>query len=246
MTPFIAELFGTFLMLLLGGGVVANVVLEGTKGQHGGWIVITTGWALAVFVGVSVASSYSGAHLNPAVTLSVWILGEISAVTALQYVAAQFIGAALGALTVSYLYRQHLLCTPDSGRTQAAFCTAPAIRSTPHNLFSEALGTFVLITAILFFQEPSLEVNETAGVIGLGSIGAFPVAFLVWVIGLSLGGTTGYAINPARDLAPRIVYWLIPLPDKSKFDGAYAWIPVVGPLLGSGIATVLYQILISP
>ncbi|MFD2742493.1 MULTISPECIES: MIP/aquaporin family protein [Sphingobacterium] len=246
MTPFIAELFGTFLMLLLGGGVVANVVLEGTKGQNGGWIVITTGWALAVFVGVSVASAYSGAHLNPAVTLSVWMLGDITTTNALQYIAAQFIGATFGAFAVSILYRQHLLKTHDSSRTQAVFCTAPALRSTPSNLLSEALGTFVLITAILFFQEPSLQVNETAGVIGLGSIGAFPVAFLVWVIGLSLGGTTGYAINPARDLAPRMVYWIIPLPTKQPFDPSYTWIPLVGPMIGSAIATLLHQILISP
>lgn len=240
MTPFAAEILGTFVMILLGGGVVANVLLEKTKGHNGGLIAITTAWALAVFVGVSIAGPYSGAHLNPAVTLAIVIIGKIPIGTALSYVAAQFIGAMLGALFVWLLYRQHMDITSDRGLVQAAFCTSPAIRSYPNNLFSETLGTFVLIITILFFKEPVLELNETSGVIGLGSIGALPVAFLVWVIGLSLGGTTGYAINPARDLGPRLIHALVPIRDKAKFDGAYAWVPVIGPLIGSAIAALIF------
>lgn len=240
MTPFIAEILGTFVLVLLGGGVVANVVLAQTKGNSGGWIVITTAWALAVFTGVSIAGPYSGAHLNPAVTLSVFLIGEMPWEIALQYVLAQFIGAMLGAFCVWVFYKKHFDVTTDPGLTQAVFCTSPAIRNYANNFFSETLGTFVLILTILFFQEPVLELNETAGVIGLGSIGAIPVAFVVWVIGLSLGGTTGYAINPARDLGPRMVYALLPIKHKAGFDARYAWIPVLGPFTGATLASLLF------
>lgn len=240
MTPFIAEIMGTFVLILLGGGVVANVLLAQTKGNNSGWMVITTAWALAVFTGVSIAGPYSGAHLNPAVTLSVLLIGEMPWSTAFNYILAQFIGAMLGAFSVWLFYKKHFDATTDPGLTQAVFCTSPAIRNYPNNFFSEAMGTFVLILTILFFKEPMLELNETAGVIGLGSIGAVPVAFLVWVIGLSLGGTTGYAINPARDLGPRVVYALLPIKPKAKFDAGYAWIPVIGPLAGAAAASLLF------
>lgn len=240
MIPFVAEIIGTGMMILLGGGVVANVVLNQTKGNGSGWIVITTAWALAVFVGVSIAGPHSGAHLNPAVTLSVLLVDEMTITEALSYVAAQFIGAMIGALLVWLSYKSHFDATTDKGATQAAFCTAPGIRNYRNNLFSETIGTFVLIFTILFFTEPSVTLGESEGMIGLGSIGALPVALLVWVIGLSLGGTTGYAINPARDLGPRIVYALLPIKHKEGFDLSYAWIPVVGPLLGSTLATLLY------
>ncbi len=237
MTPFIAELIGTGAMILLGGGVVANVVLNHTKGNNSGWIVITTAWAFAVFVGVTIAGPYSGAHLNPAVTLANYILGSIDLRTTLSYIAAQFIGAMTGAILVWIMYKDHFDQTDDSGAKQAVFCTAPAIKNIPINLFSEALGTFVLIFTILHFKEASLADHSP---IGLGSIGAIPVTFLVWAIGLSLGGTTGYAINPARDLGPRIIHALLPIKNKANFNLSYAWVPVIGPLIGASLAALLF------
>lgn len=240
MTPFVAEIIGTAAMILLGGGVVANVVLKGTKGNNSGWIVITTAWAFAVFVGVTIAGPYSGAHLNCAVTLANLVLDKISLSTALTYMAGQFIGAMTGAFLVWLMYKDHFDQTEDAGAKQAVFCTAPAIRNLPVNLVSEVVGTFVLIFTILHFKDASL---PDASPIGLGSIGAIPVTFLVWAIGLSLGGTTGYAINPARDLGPRIVHALLPIKNKASFNASYAWVPVVGPLLGATLATVLYLVI---
>ncbi|HLS94812.1 glycerol uptake facilitator protein [Sphingobacterium allocomposti] len=237
MTPFLAELIGTAAMILLGGGVVANVVLKGTKGHDSGWIVICTAWALAVFVGVTIAGPHSGAHLNCAVTLANLVLGKLDLLTSLSYMAAQFMGAMLGAFIVWLMYKDHFDHTEDAGAKQAVFCTAPAIRNLPINLVSEVVGTFVLIFTILHFTDASMG-DDTP--IGLGSIGAIPVTFLVWVIGLSLGGTTGYAINPARDLGPRIVHALLPLRNKAHFNGSYAWVPVIGPLLGALLAAFLY------
>ena len=242
MTPFIAEIIGTGILILLGGGVVANVVLNGTKGNGGGWIVITTAWALAVYTGVVIAGPYSGAHLNPAVTLAMWIAGNLSGIDAIMYVAAQFIGAMSGAFLVWLVYQDHFKSTEDAGAKQAVFCTAPAIRNTPVNLISETVGTFVLIFAVFCFTDAELT-DETTIPIGLGSLGAIPVAFVVWVIGLSLGGTTGYAINPARDLGPRIVHALLPIKNKADFNTSYAWIPVIGPLLGATLATALFLLL---
>lgn len=240
MTPFIAELLGTGAMILLGGGVVANVVLNQTKGNNSGWIVITTAWAFAVFVGVSIAGPYSGAHLNCAVTLANYILDRIDLDTALWYMLAQFIGAMSGAFLVWLMYKDHFDKTEDAGAKQAVFCTAPAIKNFPINLFSETLGTFILIFTILHFKDASLSDNSP---IGLGSIGAIPVTFLVWSIGLSLGGTTGYAINPARDLGPRIIHALLPIKNKAPFNFSYAWIPVIGPLLGASLAALLFILL---
>lgn len=239
MTPFLAEIIGTGILILLGGGVVANVVLTGTKGHNSGWIVITTAWALAVFVGVVIAGPYSGAHLNPAVTLAMLIIGKIGAADAGLFIVAQFIGAMSGAFLTWLVYRDHFNATEDMGAKQAVFCTSPAIRNLPINLISEVVGTFVLLFTILYFTGPEL-LGETGAPIGLGSIGALPVAFLVWVIGLALGGTTGYAINPARDLGPRIVHALLPIKKKASFDIGYAWIPVLGPLVGAALAAWLY------
>ncbi len=239
MTPFIAEIIGTCFLILLGGGVVANVVLNGTKGHNGGWIVITTAWALGVFVGVVIAGPYSGAHLNPAVTLAMFVAGNIEVVDALSYVAAQFIGAMGGAFLVWLVYQDHFKATADAGAKQAVFCTAPAIRNLPVNLISEIVGTFVLILTIFYFTDAELS-SETSTPIGLGSVGAIPVALLVWVIGLALGGTTGYAINPARDLGPRIVHALLPIKNKAGFNASYAWVPVIGPLLGAALAALLF------
>lgn len=238
MSEFSAEVIGTMLMILLGNGVVANVVLSGTKGNNGGWIVITTAWALAVFVGVVVAGPYSGAHLNPAVSIGLAIAGKFSWAKVPIYIAAQFIGAFLGAFLVWLTYKDHYKPTEDQGAKQATFCTAPAIRNKWSNLISEIIGTFVLLFVIFHFTDAALGSEKT--VIGLGSLGAIPVAFLVWVIGLSLGGTTGYAINPARDLGPRIMHAILPIPGKGDNGWSYAWIPVVGPLIGCTLAALLH------
>ncbi len=242
MTPFIAEIIGTGFLILLGGGVVANVVLKGTKGHNGGWIVISTAWALGVFVGVVIAGPYSGAHLNPAVTLAMWMTGAVETVDALLFVVAQFIGAMMGSFVVWLMYQDHFKATDDAGAKQAVFCTAPAIRNLPVNLISEVVGTFVLLFTIFYFTDAELTSDQVTP-IGLGSIGAIPVAFVVWVIGLALGGTTGYAINPARDLGPRIIHAILPIRNKAGFNASYAWIPVVGPLLGAALAAGLYLVL---
>lgn len=241
MSPFIAEIIGTFLLILLGGGVVANVVLEKTKSNDQGWMVITTAWGLAVYVGVVVAAPYSGAHLNPAVSIGLAVAGKFEWAMIPTYVLAQFIGAMLGALTVWLFYKDHFDATDNKDLKRVIFCTAPAIRNTASNLFSEVIGTFVLVFVVLYFTDASI--NDTNSIIGLGSLGALPVAFLVWAIGLSLGGTTGYAINPARDLGPRIMHAVMPIKNKGDNDWGYAWIPVVGPIIGAVIAGVLMLLL---
>jgi glycerol uptake facilitator protein len=238
MSPFIAELIGTMLMILLGDGVVANVVLKDTKGNNGGWIVITTAWGLAVFVGVVVAGPYSGAHLNPAVTIALAIAGKFAWANVIPYIIAQFAGACLGAFLVWIMYYDHFKRTNDPASILAVFCTGPAVRNYVSNIASEVIGAFVLLFTIFYIAGAEITTAKTP--IGLGSIGAIPVALLVWVIGLSLGGTTGYAINPARDLGPRFMHMLLPIKGKGTSDWAYAWIPVVAPLVGASIAAVLY------
>jgi len=241
MSPFIAELIGTMLLILLGTGVVANVVLKGTKGYSGGWIVITTGWALAVFVGVVFASPYSGAHLNPAVTIGLAITGKFPWADAGPYILAQIIGALLGAFLTWIVYRDHFNSTTDPDLQLAVFSTSPAIKNQVFNLLSEIIGTFVLMFVIFYLTGADIPSQNTK--IGLGSLGALPVAFLVWAIGLSLGGTTGYAINPARDLGPRIVHSIVPMTHKGSSQWKYAWIPVIGPIIGASIAAILYMTL---
>jgi glycerol uptake facilitator protein len=241
MSAFAAELIGTFLLILLGCGVVANVVLADTKGHNGGWMVITTGWALAVYVAVVVAGPHSGAHINPAVTLGLATAGVFPWADAGSYILAQFAGAFLGALAVWLFYKDHFDRTESAGLQLAVFSTAPAIRNPLVNLFSEVLGTFVLVFTVLYFTDASL--GEEGTIIGLGSLGALPVALLVWGIGLSLGGTTGYAINPARDLGPRIAHALVPIKNKGHGDWGYSWVPVVGPILGGLLAALLFLIL---
>lgn len=245
MSILVAEILGTMLLILLGNGVVANVVLNGTKGNNSGWIVITTGWALAVFVGVVVAGPYSGAHLNPAVTIGLATAGKISWSIVPEYIAGEMLGAMLGAFLVWLFYKDHFKATEDEGGKLACFSTGPAIKNTFSNLISEIIGTFVLVFVIFYLAGPSLDILgevDARAIIGLGSIGAVPVAFLVWVIGLSLGGTTGYAINPARDLGPRIMHAILPV--KGGSDWGYAWIPVVGPIIGCVIAALLYVALV--
>lgn len=238
MSEFVAEIVGTLVLILLGNGVVANVVLPATKGQNSGWIVITTGWALAVFTAVVIAGPYSGAHINPAVTIGLAVAGKFSWAKVPLYIVAQLIGAMLGAFLVWLVYKDHFAQSKDPGLKLAAFSTAPAIRNTPSNLLSEIIGTLVLIFVIFHFTQGELGPEKTP--IGLGSLGAVPVTFLVWAIGLSLGGTTGYAINPARDLGPRIMHALLPIPGKGSSNWNYAWIPVAGPIAGASIAALLY------
>ncbi|WP_267405745.1 MULTISPECIES: MIP/aquaporin family protein [unclassified Chryseobacterium] len=239
MTPFIAELIGTMLMILLGNGVVANVVLKGTKGNNSGWIVITTAWALAVFVGVTVAGPVSGAHLNPAVTLGLAFAGKFSWDLVPTYIAGEMIGAMLGAFLVWLFNKDHFEITEDEGAKLACFSTGPAIRKPLSNLISEIIGTFVLVFVIFNFVDASIYVNDASEAkIGLGTVGALPVTLLVWAIGLSLGGTTGYAINPARDLGPRIIHSILPI--KGSSDWSYAWIPILGPVIGAGLAALLH------
>ncbi|UWX59420.1 aquaporin family protein [Chryseobacterium oranimense] len=242
MTPFTAELIGTMLLILLGNGVVANVVLKDTKGNNSGWIVITTAWALAVFVGVTVAGPASGAHLNPAVTIGLAAAGKFSWDLVPTYIAAQMLGGMLGAFLVWLFNKDHFAITEDEGAKLACFSTGPAIRNTFSNLISEIIGTFVLVFVIFHFSDPSISLNaDPTAKVGLGSVGALPVTLLVWAIGLSLGGTTGYAINPARDLAPRIMHAILPV--KGSSDWGYAWIPIAGPILGAVIAAVLFGII---
>ncbi len=234
MTPFIGELIGTALLILLGDGVVANVVLKNTKGSNSGWIVITFGWAMAVFVGVFVAAGLSGAHLNPAVTVALALAGKFDWANVPIYIAAQMLGAALGAFLVWLQYQSHFESTENQGLKLAVFCTGPQIRNTRSNFISEVIGTFVLVFGVLYMAAPE---------IGLGAVSALPVALLVFAIGLSLGGTTGYAINPVRDFVPRLMHQLLPIPNKRDSDWSYAWIAIVGPFVGGMVAALVYMAL---
>ena len=234
MSSFLGEFIGTALLIILGDGVVANVVLNKTKGHNSGWIVITFGWGIAVFVGVYVAAAASGAHLNPAVTLAFATAKDFPWEKVPVYIGAQILGAITGAILVWLAYRQHFNETDDANSKLAVFCTAPAIRSPLNNLITEIIGTFVLVFGVLFIAAP----QNT-----LGALDALPVALLVLGIGLSLGGPTGYAINPARDLGPRIAHFILPIPNKRNSDWNYAWIPVVGPALGGILAAFIFKLL---
>lgn len=241
MNAIVAELIGTGILILLGAGVVANVILPGTKGNGGGLIAITTAWALAVFCGVVVAGPYSGAHLNPAVTIGLAAVGKFDWALAPGYMLAQLGGAMLGSGLAWLMYRHHFEMTDDPGLKRAPFCTDPSVRNFTTSVISETLGTFVLIFVILYITGAKIE-DPNGTPIGLGSVGALPVAFLVWVIGLALGGTTGYAINPARDLGPRIMHQLLPIKGKGSSDWGYSWVPIVGPILGALLAAGLYLV----
>lgn len=230
MSEFTSELFGTALLILLGNGVVAGVVLKGTKNENSGWIVITIGWALAVVMGVYVAGKVSGAHLNPAVTISLAAAGKFEWGKVGLYIAAQMLGAILGSVLVWLQYLPHWARTDDQGAKLAVFCTAPAIRNTTGNFISEFIGTFVLMFGLM-----AIGANNFADGLNPLAVGA-----LILAIGHSLGGTTGYAINPARDLGPRIAHALLPIAGKGGNDWGYAWIPVVAPILGGIAGTLTY------
>jgi glycerol uptake facilitator protein len=241
MIELFGEVLGTFILILLGNGVVANVNLDKTHSFGGGWIVITAGWAMAVFVAVLSTADLSGAHINPAVTLGLAFSGLFEWSKVAPFILAQMAGAMLGAFTVYIFFRNHFNITVVPGAKKACFCTAPAIRHYPNNFFSELVGTFILVLAVLLITLPQLEYESMGNTkVGLGSLGALPVALVVFSLGLSLGGTTGYAINPARDLGPRIVHSLLPLKNKDNNDWQYSWIPVLGPITGAGIAALLY------
>jgi glycerol uptake facilitator protein len=249
MSPYLGEFVGTLLLILLGNGVVANVVLDETKGSDSGWIVVAFGWGMAVFVAVWCVGASSGAHINPAVTIGFAAAGNFAWAEVPGYLVAQMLGAFAGAAMVFFVYRDHYAVTKDANAKLGTFATGPAIRNPLSNLLSEVVGTFVLVFAGLLAVEPSLltdlplaDVGKPSSIkVGLGTLGALPVGLLVFSIGLSLGGTTGYAINPARDLGPRIAHALLPIAGKRDSDWPYAWIPVAGPVLGALMAAVIYS-----
>ena len=222
------------MVIILGQGVVSNVVLQKSKGYNSGWIVISFGWAMGVFVGVYCSAAASKAHLNPAVTLAFAVLGKISWGLVPIYMGAQFLGAMAGSTVAWLCFRAHFAQTADAEAKLAVFCTTPAIRSYGDNLVTEIIATFVLILGVLYIASPTSS---------LGALDALPVALLVLGIGLGPGGPTGYAINPARDLGPRIMHALLPVPGKRDSDWGYAWVPVVGPLLGSLLAVLVFRLL---
>jgi glycerol uptake facilitator protein len=230
---FIAETVGTGLLILLGDGVVGGVLLARSKAQNAGWIVITTGWALAVAFGVYAIGSLTGAHLNPAVTLGFAVAGTTDWGLVPWYIAGEMLGAFIGAVLVYLHYLPHWAKTEDPGLKLAVFSTGPAIRNTVSNLISEIIGTFALVFGVY-----AIVSNELAP-----GLAALLVGFLVWAIGLSLGGPTGYAINPARDLGPRIAHAILPIAGKGGSDWEYSWIPVVGPIIGGILGAVTYQAL---
>ncbi|MCG8391315.1 MAG: aquaporin family protein [Cytophagales bacterium] len=239
MSPFVSEIIGTAILLLLGNGVVANALLKGSKAFGSGWIVITFGWGIAVFMAVFIVGPYSGAHINPAVTVGLAAAGKFDWAQVPAYIAAQMIGALIGSSLVWVHYRLHYRDTEDPAMILATFSTGPAIRSTWDNLASEIIGTFVLVFAVLYITGPSMGGEPGS----LGSLDALPVALVVLGIGLSLGGPTGYAINPARDLGPRIAHALLPIANKGKSDWSYAWIPVAGPVAGGVLAAIVFNVL---
>jgi glycerol uptake facilitator protein len=243
MSPFIAELVGTMILIVLGDGVVANVVLNKTKGQNSGWIVISTGWGLAVAVAVYAVGAVSGAHLNPAVTLGLAAVGNFPWPLVPQYIVGQVCGAILGATLVWLAYLPHWKQTPDAGSKLAVFCTGPAIRMLPMNLLSEVIGTSMLVLGVLAILSPANLAPNSGFDKGFGP---FLVGILVWAIGLSLGGPTGYAINPARDFGPRLAHFCLPIAGKGDSDWAYAWVPIVGPILGGVLGALFYKLLWNP
>jgi glycerol uptake facilitator protein len=234
MPPFLAEIIGTALIIAFGNGVVANVVLAKTKGHNSGWIVISFGWAIAVFIGVFASAAVSGAHLNPVVTISLAAIGDFPWADVPGYIVAQLMGACIGQVLVWINYKQHFDATENAGDQLACFSTGPAIRNLPFNLLTEITATFIFMLAILFITKPEMK---------LGALDALPVALLVLGIGLSFGGPTGYAINPARDLGPRIMHTILPIKGKGSGDWSYAWVPIIGPIIGGLLAAFFFQFL---
>jgi glycerol uptake facilitator protein len=240
----IFEVIGTAILILMGGGVVANSILKKSKAEGAGWVNITMGWGLGVFIAVIVAGPHSGAHINPAVTIGLATAGLFPWASVPGYILAQIVGAFVGACLVYLVFKLHFDATDDPDTKIAVFSTMPAIPHKFYNLVAEIVGTFVLIFVIFYIAEPQFVANVVEGkVIGLGSLGALPVALLVVAIGMSLGGPTGYAINPARDLGPRIAYTILPIKAKGSSGWTYAWVPVLGPIIGAVLAALLFSLL---
>ena len=235
MNIFTGELVGTMVLILLGDGVVANVSLAKSKAHNGGWIVVAAGWGFAVAIGVYIAGWASGAHINPAVTIGLASIGELPWAQVPVYLVGQFLGGFLGAVLVWLAYLPHWPATSDPGAKLGVFCTGPAIRNWPSNLICEIIGTAVLLMGVLGILNTNNEIGS--------GVGPYAIGILVFSIGLSLGGPTGYAINPARDLSPRIAHALLPIAGKGNSDWGYAWVPIVGPLIGGVIGAVLYHLL---
>ncbi|WP_249323225.1 MIP/aquaporin family protein [Wansuia hejianensis] len=232
MAMYSAEFFGTLILILFGAGVVANVSLRDSKAKDGGWIVVTAAWGFGVAVAAYITGWVSGAHLNPALTIGLAAIGDFEWALVPGYIVAQILGAMAGAALVFLAFRDHFNITDDPDAKLGIFCTAPAIRNTASNLITEIIGTAILVIGILGITNPN---NE------MGALGTLLVGILVWAIGLSLGGPTGYAINPARDLGPRIAHALLPIKGKRDGDWGYAWIPVVGPIIGGVIGAFVYK-----
>ncbi|MDC6406530.1 MULTISPECIES: MIP/aquaporin family protein [Maribacter] len=239
MTAYIFEIIGTGMLILIGNGVVANLVLKGTKGADSGWIGISLAWGIAVFIGVFISADVSGAHLNPAVTIGLAAAGKFSWTLVPGYIIAQIFGAMVGNFLVWLTYKKQYDLTDDTDAVLATFSTAPAVRSYGWNVVTEAIGTFALVFGVFYIAGGALA-NEP---ISLGSLDALPVALLVMGIGFGLGGPTGYAINPARDLGPRIMHAILPLKNKGKSDWSYAWVPVLGPVIGALMAAGVFLLL---
>ncbi|MEK5271066.1 MIP/aquaporin family protein [Aeribacillus sp. FSL K6-8394] len=231
MSAFLGELIGTMILIVFGGGVVGGVVLKKSKAENSGWIVITMGWGLAVAMAAYAVGQFSGAHLNPAVTIGLAAIGSFPWSDVPTYIIAQMIGAFIGAVIVYLHYLPHWKATDDQGAKLAVFSTDPAIKNPAANLLSEVIGTFILLLGLL-----ALGANKFAE-----GMNPFIVGFLIVAIGLSLGGTTGYAINPARDLGPRIAHFILPIPGKGSSNWGYAWIPVVGPIIGGTYGALFYK-----
>jgi glycerol uptake facilitator protein len=233
MTPYVGEFFGTMVLLILGDGVVAATLLKQTKSENAGWHTIVIGWGLSVMIAVYAVGRISGAHLNPAITIALAVSGDFASDKVLGYVLAQLAGAFSGAIIVWLHYYKHWPITDNPPAKLAVFCTGPAIRSVPHNLFSEILGTLILVLAILF-----IGANNFADGLNPVIVGA-----LISTIGFSLGGTTGFAINPARDFGPRLAHAILPIPGKGSSDWSYSWIPIIGPIIGGLLGAWLFKVL---
>ena len=243
MSSLLAEFLGTTILLLLGIGVNANTSLKNTIGnKDSNWVLVTMAWGLSVFIAVFITAKYSGAHLNPAVTIGLAVTGKFSWSLVAGYITAQFLGAIFGSWLAYITYIDHYRQTKEEETVRGSFCTGPAIRNYKNNFFSELIGTFILVFAVFYIAKPILEIEGEVINFGLGALDALPIGIVVWVIGMTLGGTTGFAINPARDFGPRLMYSLLPRKNK-KPDWSYSWIPVFGPITGAILAGLLFNIL---
>jgi glycerol uptake facilitator protein len=239
MIAYIFEFIGTAMLILIGNGIVANIVLKGTKGSDSGWTGISLAWGIAVFIGVFMSADVSGAHINPAVSIGLATAGKFSWALVPGYIIAQVLGAMMGNLLVWLTYKKQYEATEDTGSILATFSTSPAIKSPFWNLVTEIIGAFALVFGVFYIAGGAM--GEDA--VSLGSLDALPVALLVMGIGFGLGGPTGYAINPARDFGPRLLHSILPIKNKGKSDWGYAWVPIVGPIIGGVLAALLYLLI---